>query len=71
MTRTAALVLTLNLVALSLFAGDGKWTPQQVLELGPTWVREQGMELPLEKLWDADAGGGLLANAIGLVASES
>ena len=30
------------------FAGEGKWTPQQVLELGPAWVKSQGFSLPLE-----------------------
>jgi hypothetical protein len=35
-----------------------------VLELGPEWVREQGIAVPLETLWDAERGGGLLANAI-------
>jgi hypothetical protein len=47
-------------------AGEGKWTPQQVLELGQDWVRAQGFELPLERLWDEEKGGGLLANAIRL-----
>jgi hypothetical protein len=64
MTRTIASLLILALVASPALAGEGKWTPQQVLELGPGWVREQGFEIPLEKLWNADEGGGLLANAI-------
>jgi hypothetical protein len=48
------------------FAGEGKWTPQQVLELGPAWVKGQGFQLPLEKLWSEKKGGGLLGNAIAL-----
>ena len=65
MTRTAGLLLmALSFVASPAFGGEGKWTPQQVLELGPGWVREQGFELPLERLWDEEKGGGLLANAI-------
>ena len=35
-----------------------------VLELGPGWVREQGFEVPIETLWNAAEGGGLLSNAI-------
>lgn len=56
------------LVVLSLpaFAGEGKWTPQQVLQLGPAWVKQQGFALPLDKLWNEKAGGGLLANAVQL-----
>jgi hypothetical protein len=47
-------------------ASEGKWTPQQVLELGPDWVKRQGFERPLSDLWDARAQGGLLANAVQL-----
>ena len=57
----AALVL-----AVPAQAGEGKWTPQQVLEQGPGWVKAQGFGLPLPRLWDAAAGGGLLANAVQL-----
>jgi hypothetical protein len=54
------------LVASSSLAGEGKWTPQQVLAQGPAWVKAQGFGLPLERLWDEKAGGGLLANAVQL-----
>jgi hypothetical protein len=54
------------LVACPAQAGEGKWTPQQVLEQGPDWVKAQGFGLPLPRLWDAAAGGGLLANAVQL-----
>jgi hypothetical protein len=65
MTRvTFVLSLALALAAGPLGAGEGKWTPQQILELGPEWLHEQGFDVPLERLWDADEGGGLLANAI-------
>ena len=53
-------------VALPARAGEGKWTPQQVLEQGPDWVKAQGFALPLPRLWDAAKGGGLLANAVQL-----
>jgi hypothetical protein len=52
---------------LAVFAGregsavEGKWTPQQLRELDPKWLRELGLTLPVEKLWGPD-GGGLLAS---------
>ncbi len=52
--------------ALGAWAGEGKWTPQQVLELGPAWVKQQGFTPPLDVLWDEKKGGGLLANAVQL-----
>lgn len=54
------------LLAAPVLAGEGKWTPQQVLARGPAWVKAQGFSLPLERLWDEKAGGGLLANAVQL-----
>ncbi len=64
MTRTNASLVVLALAAVPALGGEGKWTPQQVLELGPDWVRDQGFEISLGRLWDAEKGGGLLANAI-------
>ncbi|MEW6434715.1 MAG: S46 family peptidase [Myxococcota bacterium] len=61
-----ALLTTMLLFAALSHAGEGKWMPQQVLEQGPAWVRQQGFGLPLEKLWNEKAGGGLLANAVQL-----
>jgi hypothetical protein len=58
-----ACVLSMASVAL---AGEGKWTPQQVQQLGPAWVKQQGFALPLSKLWDEKTGTGLLANAVQL-----
>ena len=54
------------LVAVPALGGEGKWTPQQVLAQGPAWVEAQGFALPLERLWNEKAGGGLLANAVQL-----
>jgi hypothetical protein len=54
------------LLALPAAAEEGKWTPQQVLEQGPAWVKSQGFGLPLDRLWDPKTGGGLLANAVQL-----
>jgi Peptidase S46 len=52
------------LIAAGLSASEGKWTPQQVLELDPAWLRAQGLELSPSQLWDAGRGTGLLAAAI-------
>jgi Peptidase S46 len=64
--RTLAPSLLSLLLAAPAFAGEGKWTPQQVLAQGPEWVKAQGFGLPLERMWDEKAGGGLLANAVQL-----
>ncbi|MCC6337432.1 MAG: S46 family peptidase [Myxococcales bacterium] len=63
--RRALLLVSMLLPATSL-AGEGKWMPQQVLELGPGWVKQQGFGLPLDRLWSEKAGGGLLSNAVQL-----
>ena len=47
-------------------AGEGKWTPQQILELDPKWLRAQGLKLPPDKLWDPKEGTGLLAATVNL-----
>jgi hypothetical protein len=57
-------LLLLSLVAAPALAGEGKWTPQQVLELDPAWLRAQGLQLPPKKLWDPQRGTGLLAGAV-------
>ncbi|MCY1015401.1 S46 family peptidase [Pyxidicoccus sp. MSG2] len=57
-------LLLLSLVAAPALAGEGKWTPQQVLELDPAWLRAQGLQVPPKKLWDPQRGTGLLAGAV-------
>ncbi|MBN8466605.1 S46 family peptidase [Corallococcus exiguus] len=57
-------LLLLALVAAPAFAGEGKWTPQQVLELSPAWLKAQGLQLPPNKLWDPKRGTGLLAGTV-------
>ncbi len=42
---------------------EGKWTPQQILELDPKWLRELGLEIPPEDLWSRE-GAGLLSAAV-------
>ncbi len=48
-----------------VFGVEGKWTPQQVLELDPQWLRQLGLEIPPERLWGRD-GAGLLEAAVQL-----
>ncbi|HET7434793.1 MAG TPA: S46 family peptidase [Thermoanaerobaculia bacterium] len=52
------------LAALPLHAVEGKWTPQQVLQLDAAWLKKQGLQLPPSRLWDGDRGTGLLAATI-------
>lgn len=54
----------LVLLALPLSAADGKWTPEQVLQLDPAWLARQGLEIDPEALWNEEEGTGLLAAAI-------
>jgi len=46
------------------FALDGKWTPEQVLQLEARWLKRQGLELPPSALWDGRRGTGLLTGAV-------
>ena len=57
-------LLVTVLLTTSLLAAEGKWTPQQVLELDPQWLKSQGLELPPRRLWDPQRGTGLLAATI-------
>ena len=45
------------------FAVEGKWTPQQILELDAQELRKLGLEIPPEKLWSRQ-GAGLLDAAV-------
>src|SRR5262249_24937422 len=49
-----------------LRAEEGKWTPQQVLQLDPHWLKREGLELPVSRLWNPQRGTGLLSAAIAL-----
>lgn len=42
---------------------EGKWTPQQLLELEAKELKQHGLEIPPDKLWSRD-GAGLLAAAV-------
>ena len=56
----------LGAMAAPAAAGEGKWTPEQVLRLEPAWLRQQGLELPPKQLWDPAKGTGLLAAAVNI-----
>src|SRR5664280_3258702 len=45
-------------------AEEGKWTPQQLLQFDPAWLKQQGLQLPVSRLWDPQRGTGLLAAAV-------
>lgn len=64
MTRTCSiLALVCALAAGRALAVEGKWTPQQILELDPKWLRELGLEIPPGELWSRE-GAGLLSAAV-------
>lgn len=60
------ILLTLSLFACAapVFAAEGKWTPDQVLQIDRAWLKQQGLELPPDRLWNAKAGEGLLSAVI-------
>lgn len=63
MRRFAAALIVLAL-AVPLSALEGKWTPQQVLQLDAAWLKKQGLEIPPSKLWNPEKGTGLLSATI-------
>lgn len=56
-------VLGLTLAREGALAVEGKWTPEQILEHDPKWLRSLGLEIPPERLWGRD-GAGLLEAAV-------
>ncbi|MFY9822648.1 MAG: S46 family peptidase [Thermoanaerobaculia bacterium] len=61
--RLLAFVLILLTVSGAAYAIEGKWTPEQLLELDSAWLRSQGLQVAPETLWSHD-GGGLLEAAV-------
>jgi len=59
----AVLALLCALITGEALAVEGKWTPQQILEHDPQWLRTLGLDIPPEKLW-SPAGAGLLDAAV-------
>ena len=45
-------------------AEEGKWTPQQLLQFDAKWLKQQGLEVPVSRLWDPQRGTGLLAATV-------
>jgi hypothetical protein len=64
--KTLTLAIAALLAATPALALDGKWTPEQVLDIDPAWLKSQGLQLPPEGLWDAERGTGLLAGTVNL-----
>lgn len=60
------LVCVLAAAACVVVAEEGKWTPQQVLQLDAAALRKQGLEIPVSRLWDPQRGTGLLAAAVNI-----
>jgi hypothetical protein len=58
------LALALLFVSAAAFAAEGKWTPQQILQLDPAMLKKEGLMLPPSRLWDPARGTGLLAGTI-------
>ncbi len=55
--RWTLLAASCLMTTLSLAAVGGKWTPEQLLEHDPDWLRELGLEIPASELWDIEKGG--------------
>ncbi|HVT17062.1 MAG TPA: S46 family peptidase [Thermoanaerobaculia bacterium] len=64
MSGRVAMILACGcLAAGAAFAVEGKWTPEQLLEHDPRWLRALGLEVAPATLWRPD-GDGLLAAAV-------
>ncbi len=61
--RRSVFVLVTVLLPGAAAAGEGKWTPEQILQLDRAVLAEQGLELQPEALWSSE-GGGLLEAAV-------
>jgi hypothetical protein len=64
--QTLALAAALMAVSTTFPASalDGKWTPEQVLDIDPKWLKQQGLKLPPSALWDDKRGTGLLTGTV-------
>ncbi len=66
MVRWCSAAACLAMAAATAFGEEGKWTPQQVLELDAAWLKQMGLEMPVSRLWDPQRGAGLLAGAVNI-----
>ncbi len=69
-TTRAVVMLGLLFAGREGYALDGKWTPEQVLQIDAAWLREQGLTIPPSDLWSPE-GGGLLEAAVGIEGCSS
>jgi hypothetical protein len=69
-TTHAVVMLGLMFLGREGYALDGKWTPEQVLQIDAKWLSEQGLEIPPTSLW-SETGGGLLEAAVGIEGCSS
>jgi hypothetical protein len=60
------LISVLLATTASAFAIEGKWTPQQVLQLDPAMLKKEGLQLSPRQLWDPARGTGLLAATVSI-----
>lgn len=64
MTFRHVIALFIAFAAVSAFALEGKWTPQQLAQLDAAWLAKEGLRIPASKLWNQATGTGLLSAAI-------
>jgi len=62
--RRSVFAIWLLAAATPAFAEEGKWTPQQLLQLDPGWLKQMGLQVPVSRLWDPQRGTGLLAASV-------
>ena len=62
--RRSVFAIWLLAAATPAFAEEGKWTPQQLLQLDPGWLKQMGLQVPVSRLWDHQRGTGLLAASV-------
>jgi len=55
--RPYLICMSLLFVAGVVQAVGGKWTPEQLLEHDPNWLKELGLEVPVDELWARGEGG--------------
>lgn len=63
MKRLTPALLLLFFTA-NAFAIEGKWTPQQVLQIDPVILKKEGLQIAPSRLWDPKRGTGLLAATV-------
>jgi hypothetical protein len=55
--RIYQITLFFILGASAAHAVGGKWTPEQLLDHDPEWMKELGLEIPVQELWSPGEGG--------------